>query len=170
MRLKLRLNLPLLLSIFCWAFVALCVCDAASPQISTPSDSTLLTSFNAHRMEFERLRQMVTEDMHQISFFSEATITNVRADARRNEYRRLLRLSPNLEVGTDYNGTVRFIFASSETLAVGSGWAKGIEFIPESVKEAGIPKKALDGCSGLSDGVYLREIAPRWFIFCQRDE
>lgn len=113
---------------------------------------------------------MATEDMHQISFFSEATISNVQVKARRSEYMRLLRLSPNLEVGTDYNGAVRFIFAGSETMAIGPGWAKGIEFIPDGIQKTGSPTTTLDHCSGLSGGVHLREIEPRWFIFYQRDE
>lgn len=113
---------------------------------------------------------MVTEDMHQQGSFSEATISNVSPESRRNEYRNLLNVSPNLVVGVDYNGVTRFIFTSSESSAIDRGWAKGIQFVPDGARMIGTRKDSLDKPGKLAAGVYLREIEPRWFIFYQRDE
>jgi hypothetical protein len=134
-----------------------------------PSDDTVIGIFQAHRGEFERLRQLATEDMHQASFFSEANISSGLAASRRNEYKTLLKLSPGLQVGTNYDGTVRFIFASAGQ-AISPGWAKGIEFIPDTAKEIGTQREVLDDSAKLPEGVYLRKLEPRWFLFFQRDE
>ena len=170
MALKLTLKIARALAALCAGLAVLYVCNAGALQMEIPSDAMLLEKFQAHRSEFERLRQMVTEDMDQRSFFSEATIANVRPEARRNEYRNLLKLSPNLMVGVDYNGTIRFIFSGSEGLAIGPGWAKGFQFIPEGAKLIGTEMRSLDDAPKLPAGAYLREIEPRWYIFYQRDE
>jgi hypothetical protein len=112
MSVKFAQRIRVLVSGLCLASAMLCICNAAETQIRAPSDAMILGTFEAHRSEFERLRQMATQDMSRMSFFIERTISNVRVKARRDEYRRLLRLSRNLEVGTDYNGTVRFPYGS----------------------------------------------------------
>lgn len=138
--------------------------------MATPSDAMLLEEFRSHRSELERLRQMMTEDMRQRGALSEADLSSVSPESRRSEYRNLLSIAPNLVVGVDYNGTTRFIFGRSEGMAIGPGWAKGIEFVPEGARMIGTRVATLDESAKLSEGVYLREIEPQWFIFYQRDE
>jgi hypothetical protein len=141
----------------------------SSQEVMTPSDDTVIRIFQAHRGEFERLRQMATEDMHETSFFSEANISNRLPPSRRNEYKNLLKLSPGLQVGANYDGSVRFIFASAGQ-AISPGWAKGIEFIPDTGKVIGTQRDTLDESGQLPAGVYLRKLEPQWFLFFQRDD
>jgi hypothetical protein len=141
----------------------------SSQEVMAPSDDKVIRIFKAHRGELERLRQMATEDMHERSFFSEANISNGLPASRRNEYTNLLKLSPGLQVGANYDGSVRFIFASAGQ-AISPGWAKGIEFIPDMGKVIGTQRDTLDDSAKLPGGVYLRKLEPRWFLFFQRDE
>jgi hypothetical protein len=141
----------------------------SSQEAMAPTDDKVIGIFRAHRGELERLGQMATEDMHDTSYFSVANISNGLPASRRNEYKNLLKLSPGLQVGTNYDGTVRFIFASSGQ-AISSGWAKGIEFIPDTGKVIGTQRDTLDDSAKLPAGVYLRKLEPRWFLFFQRDE
>jgi hypothetical protein len=141
----------------------------SSQEVLAPSDDRLISIFQARRGELERLRQMATEDMHETSFFSEANISNGLPASRRNEYKTLLKLSPGLQVGANFDGSVRFIFASTGQ-AIGPGWAKGIEFIPDTGKVIGTQRDTLDDSGKLPAGVYLRKLEPRWFLFFQRDD
>jgi hypothetical protein len=145
-------------------------CGACSSQKAVPSDATLLREFHSRRPEFERLRQMATEDMHQQGSVTQASISDALPESRRNEYKKLLNLWPNLVVGIDYDGTTRFIFGRSEGPAIGPGWAKGIQFVPSGARFIGTRTAHLDDPGRLAAGVYLREIEPRWFIFYQQDE
>jgi hypothetical protein len=52
-------------------------------RVEAPSDRELISIFQAHRPEFDRLREMVTEDMHAQSYFSEATIGLIAPISRR---------------------------------------------------------------------------------------
>jgi hypothetical protein len=135
-----------------------------------PTDDNLIRKFQAHRAEFERLRKMAAEDMHQMPSFSEASISLALPESRRSEYKQLLRLSQALIVGTNYDGSTRFILASDEHTAIGPGWSKGIQFIPAEAKLIGIRAANLDEAEKLAAGVYLREIEPQWFVFYQRDD
>ncbi len=141
----------------------------SSQEIMAPSDDKLIKIFQDHRGEFERLRQMATEDMREASFFSESNVSNRLPVSRRNEYKNLLKLLPGLQVGANYDGSVRFIFASTGQ-AIGPGWAKGIQFIKDITKLKGTRIDTLDCSAKLPAGVYLREIEPHWFLFYQRDE
>lgn len=141
----------------------------SSQDVMVPSDDKLIRIFQTHRDEFEILRQMTTEDMHEASFFSESNISKRLPPSRRKKYKSLLSLSHGLQVGVSYDGSVRFIFASTGQ-AISSGWVKGIEFIPVTAKLIGTRMDTLDGSEKLPAGVYLREIEPRWFLFYQRDE
>jgi hypothetical protein len=151
------------------AFALFAAWKAESFQGQVPSDETLVQVFQLHRDQFERLRQMATEDMHQTSYFSESNISVVLPEPRRNEYKRLLQVYRGLSIGVDYDGGVRFIFASVGE-AIGPGWAKGIQFVPDNSKQIGTRIDTLDKSSTLPDGVYVRQIAPGWFLFFQRDE
>jgi hypothetical protein len=152
------------------AFAVLYSWRAYSSQESmAPSDVEVIRIFQAHRGELERLRQMATEDMHETSYFSVDNISNRLPASRRNEYKKLLKLWPRLQVGTNYDGTVRFIFASTGQ-AISAGWAKGIEFIPDAGKVIGTQRDTLDDSAKLPGGVYLRKLELRWCLFFQRDE
>lgn len=160
-------------------FVAMCSVLAvlyswrvhSSQEVTVPSDDKLIRIFQDHRGEFERLRQMATEDINATSFFSESNVSNLLPVSRRNEYKNLLKLLPGLQVGANQDGSVRFIFASTGQ-AIGPGWAKGIQFIKDIAKLKGARMGNLDGSEKLPAGVYLREIKPQsqWFLFYQRDE
>ena len=160
-----------------FVFVAVCAVIAVFynlrthtlQQVTEPSDDELIRIFQANRGEIDKLRQMATEDMLVESFFSESNISNKLPAPRRDEYRKLLKFTPGLQVGANYDGSVRFIFAGAGQ-AISPGWAKGIQFIPDGAKFIGIRKPSLEDTSKLSTGVYLRKIEPRWFLFYQRDE
>jgi hypothetical protein len=153
----------------CGAFTVFFVWKAESAQVQGPSDATLIQIFQVHRDQLERLRQMVTEDMHQTSYFSESNISEAFPEPRRSEYRTLLGIFRGLAIGVDAEEGVRFIFASVGQ-AIGPDWAKGIQFVPRNAKQIGTPMATLDGLQTLPAGVYVREIIPGWFLFYQRDE
>jgi hypothetical protein len=138
-------------------------------RVEAPSDRELISIFQAHRPEFDRLREMVTEDMHAQLYFSEATIGQISPISRRMEYRKLLRVWSGLAVGVDYNEGVRFIFATRGS-AVGPDWAKGIQYITRVSRLPGVRVATTDNAKILSEGVYLRELLPHWFIFLQKDD
>ena len=163
-------KIAITLAVMCVAFAVFYSWRAYSLQeVISPSDENLIREFQDHRGEFERLREMATEDMHETSFFSESNISNRLPASRRNEYKNLLKLSPGLQIGVSYDGSVRFIFASTSQ-AISPGWAKGIQFLPDMTKFLGKRMDTLDGVEKLPAGVYLKEIEQRWFLFYQRDE
>lgn len=141
----------------------------SSQAMRAPSDDKVTRVFHANRDKFERLRQMATEDMHETSFLSEANLSANLPISRRNEYKTLLKLFPGLEVGANYDGSVRFIFVSAGE-AIGPGWAKGIEFVPDTGKVVGIQRETLDDSANFPPGVYFLKLEPRWLLFFQRDE
>jgi hypothetical protein len=166
-----RLVTKMLISLLAQGAVLFSLCAWTSDsRTALPSDAKLIREFRHHRGDFERLRQMATEDMHQQGSFTRETISNTFPESRRNEYRSLLSMVPNLSVGINYDGTTRFVFASSEGLAVGPGRAKGIQFSPTGTRLIGIRMSSLDELAKLPAGVYLREIEPQWFIFYQLDD
>jgi hypothetical protein len=138
-------------------------------RVEAPSDQELISLLQGHRQEFDRLRQMITEDMHEQSFLSEATIDQISSASRRLEYQKLLRVRSGLAVGVDYDGGVRFIFATRGS-AIGPGWAKGIQYSKRNSRLLGVRVATTDNAERLSDGVYLRELMPNWFIFFQKDD
>jgi hypothetical protein len=166
-----RLVMKMLVSLLAPGAVlfSLCACMSDSRTV-LPSDAKLINEFRLHRASFERLRQMVTEDMHQQGSFTQATISKAFPESRRNEYRSLLSVEPNLSVGINYDGTTRFVFANSEGLAIGSERAKGIQFSPTGARLIGTRMGSLDESGKLPAGIYLREIEPQWFIFYQQDD
>jgi hypothetical protein len=162
---KLKSRIATAVLVQCTLFVISC-----ADGVAVPSDTVMLEEFRSHRAEFERLRQMAIEDASRWVYFSGSSISEVTPAARRDEYAKLLQLSPGLSVRTDYGGTVSFIFASNERMAIAPGWTKGIEFIPEGRKMIGTRMDRLDECAKLPENVFWHEIEPRWYIFCQRDE
>lgn len=139
-------------------------------QFKAPSDEDLIAVFQTHRADFERLRQMAVEDLHVKSYLSESELNGISPEARRQEYRSRLKSWPGLHVGVNYDESVRFIFADGGRLAVGPGWAKGIEFSPQGKKLIGQRVNTLNNERMLPAGVYLKELIPEWFILYQRDD
>jgi hypothetical protein len=162
---KLKSRIATALVAQCTLFVMSC-----ADSVAVPSDAMMLEEFRSHRTGFERLRQMVIEDASRWAYFSESSISEVTPGSRRDEYAKLLKLWPSLTVGTNYGGTVRFIFASNERVAIAPGWTKGIEFVPEGKRMIGTRIDRLDECAKLPENVFWHEIEPQWYIFCQRDE
>jgi hypothetical protein len=150
--------------IFCGLFRV----DASSGSDSNriiPSDRELINIFHSYPLAFERLRMIKTATLR-------AAAESGRSNARNNgEENRLIGQVPHLlGVGGDYSGTIRFVFAMSENMAVGPGWVKGIEYVQGSSQGVGELKSSLDDVRGFQPGVYLREIEPHWFVIYQRDK
>jgi hypothetical protein len=143
---------------------------AESAHVAAPKDRELVALVRDHRAVFERLRQMVTEDMHTRSYFSESELGGIEPESRKTEYKALLRLKKGLRVTVNYDGSVRFIFATAGVSAIGPGWLKGIQFMPTGTKPKGVLVKTLDNPQNLSAGVYLVAVEPEWFLLYQADE
>lgn len=139
------------------------------PSHSLLPDANLVATFQGRRVEFERLRQMTTEDLNTESYFSESHLDSKLSDLRRQEYRELIaKIQHGLIVTTDYDETVRFVIAGGGVSAISPGWLKGIEYVPGSIEKKGTLLPGLDSANTLPAGVYLREIEPHWFIVYQR--
>jgi hypothetical protein len=143
---------------------------ATCPSATCPKDHDLVALVSEHRAVFERLRRMATEDMHKRSYFSESELGGIEPESRRAEYESLLRLKKGLRVTVDYDGSVRFIFATVGPSAIGPGWLKGIQFVPTGTKLKGALVKTLDTQQALPAGVYLVLVEPEWFLLYQVDE
>src|SRR5712672_2403063 len=91
----------LIVAAICGAFAVYFVWRAESSQVQGPSDAKLVQIFQVHRDQFERLCQMVTEDMRQTSYFSDSNISEVLPEPRRKEYKTLLGIYRGLAVGVD---------------------------------------------------------------------
>jgi hypothetical protein len=134
-----------------------------------PKDRKLIASFQDHRVAFEKLRQMAAEDSE--GYLSESHLDIRLGDKRRQAYLSLLsEIRPCRSMGGD-DQTTRFIFAGGGLLAIGSGWAKGIEYVAGNTDRIGPVLENLDQPSSLATGnVYLRQIEPKWFVFFQKTE
>ena len=137
--------------------------------LKAPKDRQLITFFQDHRAAFEKLRQMAAED--SAGYLSESHLDARLGVKRRQEYKSLLsEIRPCRSVGAD-DQTTRFIFSGGGLLAVGPGWAKGIEYIPGSTDRVGPVVENLDQPASLAmGGVYLRQIEPMWFVFFQKTD
>jgi hypothetical protein len=137
--------------------------------LKAPKDRELITAFQDHRAAFEKLRHMAAED--SAGYLSESHLDARIGDKRREEYKSLLtEIRPCRSVGGDYQ-TTRFIFAGGGLLAIGPGWAKGIEYVLGSTDHVGPVLENLDQPASLAmGGVYLRKIEPNWFVFVQKTD
>jgi hypothetical protein len=138
---------------------------------SFPSDEALLSIFNQRRSTFDRLLEMVAQDMNTQSIVISSQLSDRLPAARRDEYRALLSsINPLLTVGVDYDGQVRFVFLVHGISDIGPESAKGIEYVPEGVRTGATSYlRNLDSPGNLPEGVYLRPLVPHWYIFFQRD-
>lgn len=186
-------------------------------NLRAPKDQKLIAIFHAHREAFEKIQQMATEDAQYgwyfDSFFEGAELDEKYRqeyekdpryawyfkspyfeggklkEARRKEYQDLIsEISPSLTIGTDYDSSMGFTFASGGILAIGPGWSKGIAYVPKSWETNGavygiweengtnyqqwhgIVLTNLDNAQSLPANGYMREIEPNWFLFYQRDD
>ena len=131
-----------------------------------PSDALIERTFNSRRSQLARLRQMATEDMQKASYFSKSEVYGGLPAPRRQEYKNLLNLLPGVQFGTVQDGTVEFFFAGDGT-AISPSWGKGIEFIPVGTEASDNRKASLDNCPEVPEGMFLKEIGPGWFLFCE---
>ena len=132
-----------------------------------PSDEILLNSFRTHSVAYERLRDMATEDMNTQSTFTVGYLSAALPKARREEYRSLMSsITPDLMVGVDYNGIVRFIFVLHGS-AIGPSSLKGIEYVPAGARSGALFVHDLNKLERYTDGVYLRPIKSGWFVLYQ---
>jgi hypothetical protein len=136
-----------------------------------PSDQILLNSFRTHRVEYERLRDMVIEDMHTQPIFTVSNLSSTLPKARREVYRSLLSsISPDLMLGVDYNGIVRFVFVVHGSSAIGPSSAKGIEYVPAGARAGASIVQNLNNPERYGEGVYLRPIRSGWFVLFQKTD
>jgi hypothetical protein len=159
---------PLVMALAVWAFAVLSNVVYAE---AFPSDEILLNSFRTHTVAYERLREMVTEDMHTQPIFTESDLSSTLPKARREEYRSLLSsITPDLMVGVDYNGIVRFIFVIHGSSAIGPSSVKGIEYVPVGARAGASIVQNLNNPDRYGEGVYLRPIKSGWFVLFQNTD
>jgi hypothetical protein len=136
----------------CGALAAVYLWLADPLNLKSLSDQELISIFSAHPAAFEQLRQMATEDMQRESYFSESNLDSTLDTKRKQTYKSLLsEIYPRLVVTIDHGKIVRFIFASGGLSAIGPGWLKGIEYLPENYKVEGV-RQNLDAESELPAG------------------
>jgi hypothetical protein len=134
-----------------------------------PSDRILMSSFVSHRADYERLRDMVTRDMHSQPIFPEDNLSAAIPRVRRDEYRALLSSIPPVMVTVDYNRIVRFVFAVHGS-AIGPESLKGIEYVPAGARVGASMVQNLNNPEQYAEGVYLRPIRFGWFVLFQRTD
>ena len=158
--------------------------------LNISKDGQLIAIFQDHRAVFEKLQQMAAEDAAH-GWHLGTSETNKINESRRQGYQQLTsEIHSNLDVTLDgFADGMRFIFAGSGTSAVGPGWVKGIEYVPESQETngaiygnaetngtnyqqqwQGVISTNLDNAQTLPANVYLRPIESNWFIFYQRTD
>lgn len=143
-------------------------CESSKP--AEPKDQELISIFHAHKLAFEQLQRMSTEDALRGWYLGSSSPSKLDG-SHRSQYESLKsQIRPGIQVAvTGPTGIVRVIFAS-EGSAIGPGWVKGIEYVPSGSVKEGVRLPDLDKAASLPASVYVREIEPRWFVFYQRDE
>jgi len=140
-------------------------------NITAPRDSQLLKTFHDHHDAFEQIRLMAAQDMQHGWYLGLSEMSKI-DESRQSQYeRQISQIQSGLKVGVGgQDGVVRFIFANgSRLLAIGDGWAKGIEYIPVIYNKQGRMTN-LDMMQNVQSGVYLRQIDTNWFIFYQKTD
>ena len=181
--------------VFILALVVVVSCKHGDDSTSGtgPKDQELLTDFHEHREAFEKIQQMATNDAQRELYLDAHDFQESKFDAvRQQEYKRLIsEIRPGLDVTIDGHDnvvisthgnllaphsvtnfettTLKFLFAG-EGSAIGSDWAKGIEFVPGNYKRQGVILTNLDEAHTLPANVYLRPVETNWFLFYQRTD
>ena len=136
-----------------------------------PDDEKLLASFRSHRESFEQLRKLVTEDAKYDGYFSSSHLDSRIDEGRRAQYKELLdSVSDHLSVIVNQDGSIKFNVSEGGILSVGPGWSKGMEYIPGDVRKSGTLVSSLNRASSMGEGIYLKRIDDRWFLFYERAE
>lgn len=143
-------------------------CRASKP--AEPRDQDLISIYHAHRQAFEQLQEMAAEDARR-GWYLGASDPIKLEQPRRDGYKNLIsEIRPGLQVAMNgTTGVMRFIFAG-EGVAIGPGWAKGIEYVPRDDGREGTILPDLNKAASLPARVYMRQVEGKWFIFYQRDE
>jgi hypothetical protein len=152
-------------------------------NLRAPNDQKLIAIFQAHREAFKKLQQMATEDAQRglyldAPYFDEGSKFN---KSRQQEYEKLIsEIRPGLHVSIDGREKgMSFTFAGGGLLAIGPGWGKGINYVPDSFEIdgvtyregwAGVVLTNLDKARTLPTNVYIRQIEPNWFLFYYHDD
>jgi hypothetical protein len=157
--------------LLCCTLVAFLFWLADPLNLTAPSDQKLIASFQDHHEAFEKLRQMATEDLQQVSHISMSHVEGKISEARKKEYKAVLSdIYPCQRVTVNYDASVRYICAGGGLSAISSGWMKGIEYLPGDYRNKGNIVQSLDNAHTLRPDVYLRQIEPKWFIVYQRTD
>jgi hypothetical protein len=132
--------------------------------LRAPKDAQIIRVFNEQREPFEKLSALALEDSSKGPWFSESWLNPLLGDERKRMYRDLLKqIRPGLVVGTSKT-SVKFIFVSTG-IPIGPGWFKGLARITDNPTDWGIVVDDLDQPRTLSaDTLYLRRIAPNWYV------
>ena len=151
-------------------------------NLRAPNDQKLIAIFHAHREVFEKIQQMATEDAQHGLYLDAPWFEGSKFDkSRQQEYEKLIsEIRPGLHVAIDCRDKgMSFNFAGGGLLAIGPGWGKGINYVPDSFEMDGITYREgwkgvvltnLDNARTLPANVYIRQIEPHWFLFYGRDE
>jgi len=137
--------------------------------LRAPKDRTLIAVFHRHRAAFTQLRKLAAADSD--GYFSESYLGGGFSAQQQQECKKLLSEIDSGLIVTTSPQTVRFVFASGGLSAIGPEWLKGIEYISGDPAREGVVVKTLDHPASLPfGGVYLRPIAPRWFLVFQNTD
>jgi len=150
-------------------FVSLFIFWVIDPfKWSASSDEELIVFFKNHNNELTKLSQMVIDDRKILSYYTKSSISGSFSDLRAKEYRDLISTLPNnIIITVDHNQIVRFIFSGGGLLAIGGGWIKGIEYMPDVFEKSSNILQNLNDVSALRPNVYLRKIEASWYIIYQ---
>jgi hypothetical protein len=137
-----------------------------------PKDKELTDRFLANHSVFERLRSMSEEDSRILARISQASLKRSNlTESRREEYADLLsRLGSNIIIGTGPH-QVTFHFAGGGLLlSIGSGWTKGITYLPDGYEKIGTVVDNLDKPLPQREGTYLVPIEKNWYVVYSHDD
>ncbi len=135
-------------------------------------DDVLIANFNAHRAEFERVREMSTEDTTMTRVDENWTNPSTLDSARVAEYRRLFTI-----IGTGRGITVRHEPDRMEFMSTSHGWvasssSKGYLYFKGNPNLKGGPLKLVDNLDGYgwhSQYTFvIRHIEGDWYLYFER--
>jgi hypothetical protein len=136
-----------------------------------PSDDRLIAEFAAHRPLFEAVRERAAHDPELESCGAGLWGLGAWCTGRdQAAYRSFFAKTGSNRLSPDYDGRIAIGFAGDGLLAIGPGWSKGIMFVPGDPNRAGQLVHSTGGANHLPEGVYIRPIRDRWYVFYQRDD
>ena len=135
-------------------------------------DEVLIANFRTYRAEFERVREMSTEDATMARVGDNWTNPSTMDSARVAEYRRLFKI-----IGTPRGITVRRDHDWIEFMSTGHGWvasssSKGYLYFKGNPKLKGGPLKLVDSLDGYGwhsqHTFVVRHIEGSWYLYFER--